>query len=237
MIGGLLLPSCLVFLVLARVISALPTNDQMVLSDGARRAGWVDPRLRGGRMLDFTTKRRGEPLNVIISGLSDPRILTEEGLKDYAKSIGFSNECLGIHRGNVHGADLGDGIGRRDEQYLSRQYYFHPIYGTCWESIAGGNHFRAWKQNGTEANTGAWFLAVSKEQYFGKNHEVAADGYNVGRDWLVERAELGGAWAGLYWKANVEWNTHLLPPGNDGINHRIPQDGRVAILTVTPLIS
>jgi len=27
----------------------------------------------------------------------------------------------------------------------------------------GGNHFRAYKQNGTEANSGAWFLAVSKE--------------------------------------------------------------------------
>ena len=30
--------------------------------------------------------------------------------------------------------------------------------GTCWESIRGGHHFRAWRQNGTEANSGAWFL-------------------------------------------------------------------------------
>lgn len=33
----------------------------------------------------FTTKRLGEPLNVIISGRSDPFILTEEGLHFYAK--------------------------------------------------------------------------------------------------------------------------------------------------------
>lgn len=34
----------------------------------------------------------------------------------------------------------------------------HPRYWSI-----GGNHFRAYKQNGTEANSGAWFLAVSKE--------------------------------------------------------------------------
>lgn len=59
-----------------------------------------------------------------------------------------------------------------------------PIVGACFESVtgarrvasgklftseadesldAGGNHFRAYRQNGTEANSGAWFLAASKE--------------------------------------------------------------------------
>jgi hypothetical protein len=130
---------------------------------------------------------------VIISALSDPFILTEPGLHFYAKyvlyscdvviyperqntlrSIGFSEECLGLHYGNLHDADLGDGDKRKPEQYLARQFYF-PVWGTCWESLAGacstvpnmlslralllgGNHFRAWKQNGTRANTGAWFL-------------------------------------------------------------------------------
>lgn len=43
---------------------------------------------------------------------------------------------MGLHYGNVHRADLGDGDGRKDEQFLARQYYF-PVWGTCWESVAG----------------------------------------------------------------------------------------------------
>lgn len=34
-----------------------------------------------------------------------------------------------------------------------------PDWGTCWETIVGGNHFRAWKQDGPLDRTGAWFLA------------------------------------------------------------------------------
>ncbi|KAG8700273.1 hypothetical protein FRC08_004795 [Ceratobasidium sp. 394] len=116
--------------------------------------GWHDPADGGGRMLDYTTIFWGEPLNVIISGNSHPDVLTHQGLHKYAKSIGFSEECLGIHIGDIHSADLGDGEGRKDEQFLARQHYF-PIWGTCWESLAGGNHFRAWRQR----DTGAWFLA------------------------------------------------------------------------------
>lgn len=124
----------------------------------------------------FTTRRLGEPLNVIISSLSDPYVLTETGLHAYAKyvcsapsphrptnvphphrSIGFSEECFGMHYGHLHEADLGDGLGRKPEVYLARQHYV-PVFGTCWESVRGGQHFRAWKQNGTIANSGAWFL-------------------------------------------------------------------------------
>lgn len=108
-------------------------------------------------VLQFTTPDLGEPLNVIISALSDPFILTEHGLHTYAKSIGFSEECLGLHYGHIHEADLGDGLGRKPEQLLYRQDYF-PVIGTCWESVKGGQHFRAWKQNGTIADSGAWFL-------------------------------------------------------------------------------
>ena len=43
---------------------------------------------------------------------------------------------MGLHYGNVHRADLGDGDGRKDEQFLAGQYYF-PVWGTCWESVAG----------------------------------------------------------------------------------------------------
>ncbi|PPR07680.1 hypothetical protein CVT24_003923 [Panaeolus cyanescens] len=216
------------------------------------RVGWYDPRINGGRFLDvstvtifcdntigliqvfftqYTNKKYGEPLNIIISGLSDPYILTERGFHEYAKSIGYAEECMGLHYGDRHDADLGDGDGRKVEMFLARQYYF-PIWGTCWESIAGGQHFRAWKQNGTLANSNAWFIGASKEKDSSKRHIIVPNGWNLGRDWFVERALIGGKWKNNWWKAEVEWRTDLLEEGDKGINHHIPQDGRVAILTV-----
>ncbi|KAL0579871.1 hypothetical protein V5O48_002118 [Marasmius crinis-equi] len=196
--------------------------------------GWVDPRINGGRLLDFVSKKYGEPLNAIISGRSDPYILTDEGFLEYSKSIGFSSECLGLHYGHIHEADLGDGGGRKGEQLLARQHYF-PVWGTCWESLAGGNHFRAWKQNGTQANTGAWFLAVSKEKDSSKNHMIVPDGYNLGRDYFVSQATTASHWKGKWWIAEVDWHDGLLQAGKEGINHGIEQDGRIAILTVNRL--
>ena len=64
---------------------------------------------------------------------------------------------MGLHYGHIHDADLGDGLGRKPEHMLVRQHYF-PVIGTCWESVRGGHHFRAWRQNGTLANSGAWFI-------------------------------------------------------------------------------
>jgi hypothetical protein len=43
---------------------------------------------------------------------------------------------LGIHLGNKHDADLGDGDEKKGQQLIARQYYF-PVMGTCWESFAG----------------------------------------------------------------------------------------------------
>jgi len=167
-------------------------------------------------MLDYATPKLGEPLNVIISAHSDPYVLTDSGLHSYAKSIGFSEECLGLHFGNTQLADLGDGTGPTNELFLARQYYF-PVWGTCWESVAGGNHFRAWKQNGSLANSGAWFLAVSKEESSGKQHTIVEDGYNIGRDLLVESASSISHHSGKWWKAVVEWNEgDLLLPGAEG---------------------
>ncbi|KAF8999016.1 hypothetical protein BDZ89DRAFT_1096308 [Hymenopellis radicata] len=202
--------------------------------DNSNLLGWTDPRINGGRLLDYTFEDIGEPLNVIISGQSDPFILTDTGFHYYAKSIGFSEECLGLHYGNIHEADLGDGDGRKEEEFLARQYYF-PVWGTCWESLAGGNHFRAWKQDGSDANTGAWFLGVSREENSSKNHKIVPNGYNLGRDWLVERATAGSRWKGMWWKADLTWRDDLLDAGNEGVNHGIEQDGRVAILTVRRL--
>jgi len=213
---------------------ALPTETSQLFLDtnsSNDTLPWIDPRLNGGRLLDWAYKKWGEPLNVIVSALSDPFILTDEGFNNYAKSIGFSGECMGLHYGTVHEADLGDGDGRKPEQVLARQYYF-PIWGTCWETAFGGNHFRAWKQNGTMANSGAWFLAVSREADSTRNHRIVRDGYNIGRDQLVNRAVAGSKSNGMWWMAEVEWREDLLKAGKDSINHGIAQDGRVAVLTV-----
>ncbi|KAI9573684.1 hypothetical protein HD554DRAFT_2012843 [Boletus coccyginus] len=204
----------------------LPSNFKV--SSPKLEIGWADPRVLGGQFIDFTTPRYGEPLNVIISNQSDPFVLTDEGFRWYYKSIGFSEECFGLHYGHVHKADLGDGDGRKAEHILARQHYF-PRWGTCWER---GNHFRAWKQNGTDIDTGAWFLGVSKEQDYVKHHMIAPDGYNVGRDLLVQSAITGSSWKGISWVTDVEWREGLLEPGFKGINHAIAQDGRIAVLTV-----
>ena len=78
-------------------------------------------------------------------------------------------------------------------------------------------------------------MAVSKEKKAKDNHAIVKDGYNLGRDWLVEKAVDGGYWKGMWWKAEVEWREGLLKPGKEGVNHGIEQDGRVAILTVKRL--
>lgn len=125
------------------------------------------------------------------------------------------SHLLGLHVGNIHLADLGDGDNRKPEEFLARQYYF-PIWGTCWESLYGGHHFRAWHQNGTLAPAGAWFLGVSKEENTNKHHTISKDGYNVGRDWLVDKALKGNKWKGIWWQAELEWVEGLLEPGRDG---------------------
>jgi hypothetical protein len=62
-------------------------------------------------MLDNAGNGLGEPLNVIISGLSSPAVLTDAGIVNFAKAIGFSTECLSIHLGAPQSANLGDGNG------------------------------------------------------------------------------------------------------------------------------
>lgn len=93
---------------------------------------------------------------------------------------------------------------------------------------------------------------ASKELDSSTRHTIAPDGYNIGRDWLVERAVRGGWWEGMWWKANVEWRTDLIKGGKKGlslrysltieadvsikgVNHGIAQDGRIAILTIVRL--
>jgi hypothetical protein len=57
---------------------------------------------------------------------------------------------------------------------------------------------------------------VSKEKDGSKRHGIIPDGYNVGRNLLVEKAIAGSNWKGMWWKADVEWKAGLLEPGKDG---------------------
>jgi hypothetical protein len=59
----------------------------------------------------------------------------------FFSSIGYSGECLGIHIGALHDANLGDGHGPKAEQFLARQAF--PILGACWESLTGISPFSA----------------------------------------------------------------------------------------------
>ena len=109
--------------------------------------GWADPSEHGGSMLDLVGNGYREPINVIISGQSDRSVLSEQGLLDYVRSIGFSFECLHIHLGGLQHANLGDGNGYVPQLFEYRSLLLHKgapgaWIGACWESLAGGNHFR-----------------------------------------------------------------------------------------------
>ncbi|KAF8492306.1 hypothetical protein JB92DRAFT_3003418 [Gautieria morchelliformis] len=188
----------------------------------------------GGSQLDNAGNGFGEPLNVIISGLSSPNVLTDNGVVNWARSVGFSTECLGGHLGGPQTANLGDGNGVVDQVNEIRQDYGNAAFGTCIESLIGGNHFRYWRQNGTQANSGALFLAVSQEENLQNNHTISPNGYDVGRDQLVGLATAGQtSFNGVTYTANNETIMGLLPVGTAGVNHGIALDGAVSLLTIT----
>lgn len=64
------------------------------------------------------------------------------------------------------------------------------------------------------------------------HHTITPNGYDSGRDQLVRAALDGGKFGSRLWKADVQWVEGMLPRGSDGINHEIPIDGLVAVLTV-----
>jgi len=194
------------------------------------RVAYTPPTANGGSMLD-QSGGAGEPLNVIISGLSSPLVLTDGGLENWARSFLYSTEALGIHIGTKQKANTGDGRGYTDEIAVIRQDFGSPELGSLLESVFGGNHFRFWKQ----VTTGAYFLAASKEMPASENHNIVTNGYNLGRDELVAHATKAGGtkFKGVHYTTQVEYVTGLLAPGSQGINHGIAQDGVVALLTIT----
>jgi len=196
---------------------------------------YVNPLLNGGSMLDLAEPPLGEPMNVIISGLSSPDVLTDAGFLNFARSVGQSTECLGLHLGGPQAANLGDGNGYVNQTAELRYDYGNADIGTCLESLAGGNHLRVFRQNGTLANTGALFLAVSIEMNVGKGHTISDNGYNAGRDDFVGKANTtaGTTFNGVHYQTTSTFLSGMLPTDATGINHGIALDGLVALLTVT----
>ncbi|KAF8499810.1 hypothetical protein F5888DRAFT_1905855 [Russula emetica] len=184
----------------------------------------------GGSWLDSGDGTLGEPLNVVISGLSSEQVLTDNGFLNFAQAIGFSTECLGVHLGSPQSANLGDGNGNVNQTIELRENY--PIGGTCEESLVGGNHLRMFRQNGSEHNTGALFLAVSKEESVIESHTIATDGYDVGRDSLVASALNNPSSGSVSYTVTAQNLTGYLAAGSNGINHGIAIDGVVKLLTV-----
>ncbi|EIW63066.1 uncharacterized protein TRAVEDRAFT_56242 [Trametes versicolor FP-101664 SS1] len=218
--------SKLAVLVLAAVPAAFSVSVRQT-------APFVNPVDGGGSMLIDAGNGLGEPLNVIISGQSSKSVLNEDGIINYARAIGFSTECFGIHLGNPFSANLGDGHGAVNQTVELRQDFGDSDVGTCLESLIGGNHFRVYFQNGPSADTGAAFLAVSAEKPATDNHDIEPDGYDVGRNGLVNAAVGTTDFGGITYNTVAENITGLLPVGSNGVNHGIAIDGIVTVLTVT----
>ncbi|KAF9046306.1 hypothetical protein BJ165DRAFT_1470517 [Panaeolus papilionaceus] len=225
--------------------------------------GYYNPLHAGGSLLTIIPVTfpmgQGEPLNAIISGNSDPRVLKDiemnGGLRNYFLSFGFSGECLGQHAGSNQAANLGDGNGPKNETSVIRWNYGDPQLGACKETIEGGNHFRYWVQDGPSGNSGAIFMAVSYEMPLVHQHDIIANGYNLGRDQLIgnithsfvptknitnETTYTGTtSWADWTYQTNIKYVSGLLEDTNDAINHNYTVgvdgnsvDGLVAVLEV-----
>ncbi|EJD03375.1 uncharacterized protein FOMMEDRAFT_28873 [Fomitiporia mediterranea MF3/22] len=208
-------------------------------------AGFYPPAWGGGYQLLSSNNGYGEPLNIIISGLSSPKVLTDKGILNWARSVGFSYECAKQHGGGYFAANLGDGNEWKNQTAEFREMYGHAHVGTCLETFIGGNHFRwsvddldldlcrVFRQDGPEANTGALFLAASKEEDLKDHHTVSPDGYDQGRDEIVEKAIAKPTkFDGTTYVTTSRNLKGLLPEGTQNINHGIAIDGVVKLLTI-----
>ncbi|KAK4054547.1 hypothetical protein OIV83_001041 [Microbotryomycetes sp. JL201] len=201
--------------------------------------GFYNATAGGGSFLTLArnTGGLGEPLNVVISNTSDPLLMTDAGFIDYMWSVQMSEEFLGQSLGARQAANLGDGNGQLNQTGILRYNFYDIYYGTIRESINGGSHVRFWRQNGSLADTGAWFLAVSVEMSAAENHMIVPNGYDMGRDELVGNATLSNGTISPITNRTFTTEATFLPgylPANSsrGINHGIPTDGRIAMLTV-----
>lgn len=108
---------------------------------------------------------------------------------------------------------------------ILRYNYFDLAYGTLHESINGGSHVRYWKQNGSEADSNAWFVAASVEMPASENHLIVADGYDLGRDILAGNATMSNGTISPVTNRTFSATAQLEPflPANSSqnINHGI----------------
>ncbi|KAK0555806.1 hypothetical protein OC861_002096 [Tilletia horrida] len=209
-------------------VLALPTLALLVSAASLtpRAASYINPKTYGGSSLGyFANSTNGEPLNVIVTGI--PSLAN---FSSWYKAIGFGKECLGLHSGGAMQAFI-DSRGPFDQQGEIRfAYGENPDgEGSCFESLAGGNHFRYWQQQ----KTNAWFLAASHEENLFEHHTIEPNGYNIGRDEIVKSATKPSTYKGMHFNATVKYVTGLLPTGSQGINHGIAIDGKTAVLRVT----
>ncbi|KAK0462030.1 uncharacterized protein EV420DRAFT_1640321 [Desarmillaria tabescens] len=223
--------------------------------------GYYSPADNGGSMLTVVGQTypdgQQEPVNAIISGNSDQAVLAQQstngGLINYFLSLSFSGECLGQHTGNSQQVNLGDGNGFRNETAVMRYNYGDPALGSCTESVKGGDHFRYWVQNGSEANSGAAFLAISYETSSSDNHDIVENGYNLGRDYVVgnitgsnvSTLALTGSSTfsgtsssqGYTYKTDIMYATGLLQNTSIGINHNQSVSNNGAVNAVDGLVA
>ncbi|EPQ57667.1 hypothetical protein GLOTRDRAFT_99489 [Gloeophyllum trabeum ATCC 11539] len=214
------------------LVLAIAAGCASALTLQKRAVDFYAPTAGGGSELDNAGDGYGEPLNIIISGLSSPAVLTDDGFMNFAHALGYSEECLDLHAGGAQSANLGDGNGWVDQLIEIREDYGSTAVGTCLESLVGGNHFRVWRQNGSLADSGALFLAVSKEEDVFESHTIVPDGYDIGRNLLAQAAVGTTSYGGVTYSTTARNVTGLIAPGSDGVNHGIAQDGIVTVLTV-----
>ncbi|POY75219.1 hypothetical protein BMF94_1851 [Rhodotorula taiwanensis] len=229
--------------VLALAATRVVANPVVRRASPTWEGGYYNPTSNGGQWLtaarDTYPAGLGEPINVVISSESDGVLMFDEGFFDYSQSLQFSASCLGQSGGLEQEANLGDGNGMHNQSGLLRENFGDPGFGTCRETFEGGYHYRFWRQNGTAANSGAWFLAASQEQDLAAQHDITPNGYDIGRDEVVRRAVASGGTkspltnrtftatarnaSGIGYYANVSTSE---------INHGVGTDGVVMILTV-----
>ncbi|KAI0686354.1 hypothetical protein BC835DRAFT_1379984 [Cytidiella melzeri] len=215
-----------------RLLSALLLVSSVAALPAA--VAFVNPTILGGSWLDDAGTGVGEPLNVVISALSSPSVLTDDGFTNFARSINLSTECLGIHLGGPQSANLGDGNGFVNQTVELRDDFGDAVLGTCLESLVGGNHLRVFRQNGTLADTGALFLAVSQEEDIAESHTIVPNGYNLGRDSFASAATAGTtSFGGVTYSTTAKTLEGVMPAGSNGVNHGIAIDGDAILLTVT----
>ncbi|KAM0787149.1 hypothetical protein ACM66B_006400 [Microbotryomycetes sp. NB124-2] len=200
---------------------------------------FVDPRLAQGQwraFFDDLYPDKGEPLNVVVSALSDRSVTRDaRGLEDWLSSIQYGVQCLGMHKGKKQQANLGDGNGFVEQAGLVRWTYGLPSHGgTCFESLAGGSHIRYWFQNGPLARTGAVFLAASDEKDAIGAHSIITDGDKIAH--LATQPEgTVSPLSGTTYTATAQYVDGLLPSGSAGLNHDVASDGRLAVVRVNVL--